>query len=111
MVDMTYIWAAWISSMMAAVLVHPSRPNACLTAAVDRRGMRLNMVTITVISCCTGKGSERDVNGSKVRLTFPHTLHVTAEQSCPWNKSTMQLRLRTKCCSQAAVPCIYTVQC
>lgn len=39
----------------------------------------------------TGRPTEREEKGSKVRERWPHTLHSTSLRSWPWKVSTMKL--------------------
>ncbi len=36
-----------------------------------------------------GNGRDRMAKGSKRTLSWPHTLQVTFDLSCPWNRSTI----------------------
>ena len=86
----------------------PSPPAPLLVAAMSAASVALLMrgtgrsnVTVTVMSCWVARGREREVKGSKVRLTVAHSLQVTSEQSWPWKRSTTQERLRWRCCCHA----------
>ena len=107
--DVKHITHIWSASILSATADEPagSPEIAKERAAVDKRGIRRNIVTSTVISFCVGRGRESDVKGSNVLLTFPHSLQDTTEHSWPWNRSTIQLLLRSKCCCHATWLCAW----
>mmetsp|Transcript_66908 Transcript_66908/g.193363 ORF Transcript_66908/g.193363 Transcript_66908/m.193363 type:complete len:204 (+) Transcript_66908:46-657(+) len=60
----------------------------------------LRSVQVTHRKFCSGRGTCKDMNGSKVVLMCPHFSHRTTERSCPENNADTTERSREQCAAQ-----------